>query len=199
MRNNTNNLNKAKAEKLELQRRAEIYRILSNTDDDGREGRAFEIACARSLSLKVTVSPQGKTDVSLKMYRNGKAVYVPAECKTNGGRINTLLDGSNKARFVIYRLRFIQKHKAGKKTPYREEERNIPAVIIPTTLFLNMVKECNALKAMNHNGVQDGIGLQPSNKQMYLRLQEYISNYGSTVLFDREADYDMAEFDGLEL
>lgn len=192
-------MNSAKADKLEAMRRAEIYRILSNTEDDGREGRAFEIECARSMSLKVTVSPQGKTDVSIKMFRNGRPVYFPAECKTNGGRIDSLLDGTNKAKFVIYRLRFIQKHKAGKKTEYREELRTVPAVIIPTQLFLNMVQECNAFKAVSHNGKQDGIALQPSSKKMYLRLMEYIENYGGTVLFDRNADYDSAEFDGLEL
>lgn len=192
-------MNSAKAQKLEAMRRAEIYRILSNTEDDGREGRAFEIECARSLSLKVSVSAQGRTDVSIKMHRNGKAVYLPAECKTNGGRIDSLLDGSNKAKFVIYRLRFVQKHKAGKKTEYREELRSVPAVIIPTDLFLDMVKECNAFKAVNHNGKQDGIALQPSSKKMYDRLTEYIENYGGTVLFDRNTEYDLAEFDGLEL
>lgn len=194
-----NRLNIAKMEKNEALRRAEIYRILSNTEDDGREGKAFEIACARCLSAKVTVSAQNRVDVSIRMTKKGKVVYLPAECKTNGGRITDLLNGSNKAKFVIYRLRFIQKHKPTKTLPAREELREIPAVIIPTDLFLDMVKECNALKAVAHNGVQDGIALQPSSKKMFLRLQEYIENYGNSVLFDRMAEYDLAEFDGLEL
>lgn len=189
----------AKADKNEERRRAEIARILANVEDPGRDGKAFEIACARCLSTKVTVSPQGKADVSIRMLRNGKPTYFSAECKTNGGRVTTLLDGTNKAKFVLYRLRFIQKHKAGKTVGYREELREIPAVIIPTKLFINLLEECGALKGVNHNGVQDGIAIQPSNKKMFLRLQEYVENYGNAVVFDREAEYDLAEFADLEL
>lgn len=199
MKEKMNALHLAKAEKLEGERQATISRLLSNTSDDGRHGRAFEVSCARVLSNKTSVSAQGRVDVSIKMTVNGSVKYVSAECKTNGGRVDDLLNGSNKAKFVIYRLSFVQKHKATAKKPAHNEIREIPAIIIPTEMFLSMLKQCNALKSIAHGGVVDGTAIQPSSKKMFLRLQEYIDNYGGSVLFDRNACYDMAEFDGLEL
>lgn len=199
MKEKMNALHLAKAEKLEGERQVTISRLLSNTSDDGRHGRAFEVSCARVLSNKTAVSAQGRVDVSIKMTVDGSVKYVSAECKTNGGRVDDLLNGSNKAKFVIYRLSFVQKHKATAKKPAHDEIREIPAVIIPTELFLSMLKQCNALKSVAHGGVVDGTAIQPSSKKMFLRLQEYIDNYGGSVLFDRNACYDMAEFDGLEL
>lgn len=186
----------AKFEKIRNEKSAEI---LQNTADDGRFGRAFELSCARIYSAKVGVSAQGKKDISIKIEINGKIHYVPAECKTNGGRVDSLLNGENKSQFIIYRLEFVQKHKATKTAPEWEEVRAVPAIIVPTELFLQMLKECNALKAICHKGVQDGIGIQPSSKKMYERLIAYIDNYGDCVLFDRERTYTNYDFEGLEL
>ena len=186
----------AKSEKI---REAEVKKILQNVSDPGRYGRVFELDCARILSRKTSVSKQGQTDVAVKVIVNGKARYLPAECKTNGGRINDLLDGSNKSVFVIYRLNFTQKFKATKTAPAREENRQIPPVIIPTALFVAMLTECNAIKAVSHGGVQDGIAIQPSSKRMYERLSAYVDNYGEAVLFDKTRTYQEWDFEGLEL
>ena len=186
----------AKFENIRKEKTAEILR---NTADDGRYGRVFEMDCARVRSRKTCVSKQGQVDVSIKMEINGKIRYIPAECKTNGGRIDDLLAGTNKSPFVIYRLQFTQKHKASKTAPAREEHRNIPAVVVPTSLFLQMLTECNAIKAVAHNGVQDGIAIQPSSKKMFERLTAYIENYGECVLFDRERTYADFDFEGLEI
>lgn len=185
--------------KFENIRNENIVVILQNTADDGRNGRAFELSCARVHSRKTCVSKQGKADISIKIEINGKIRYIPAECKTNGGRIDDLLNGKNKSAFVIYRLQFTQKHKASKSAPAREEHRNIPAVIIPTALFLQMLTECNAIKEVAHNGVVDGLAIQPSSKKMYERLTAYIDNYGECVLFDRERTYADYDFEGLEI
>lgn len=185
--------------KFEKIRNEKVEKILENTSDSGRYGRTFELSCARIRSTKVSVSKQGQNDISVKMEINGKIRYIPAECKTNGGRIDDLLNGKNKSPFVIYRLQFVQKHKATKTAPEWEENRAVPAVIVPTELFLQMIKECNALKAICHKGVQDGIGIQPSSKKMYERLTAYIENYGDCVLFDRERTYADFDFEGLEL
>ena len=125
--------------KFEQKRVEKIAEIIQNTIDDGRFGRAFELACARVRSTKVRVSKQGEKDISVKMEINGKIRYVPAECKTNGGRIDSLLSGENKSPFIIYQLNFTQKHKATKTAPEWEEVRAIPAVIVPTELFLQMI------------------------------------------------------------
>lgn len=169
-----------------------------NPNNDGYNGIIFELSCARAGSHKTRVSKQGQIDVFVKVIINGKVKYVPAECKTNGGRVNDLLDGSNKSRFVIYKLDFTQKHKASKKSPAWDEVRRIPAVIVPTALFLQMLTECNAIKAIAHGGVQDGIAIQPSSKRMYERLTAYIENFPDMV-FSPETTYEGWMFEGLEL
>ena len=174
-------------------------RYLENTADSGRMGRAFELSCARIRSAKTCVSKQGQADISVKMEIDGKIRYIPAECKTNGGRIDDLLMGKNKSPFIVYRLQFVQKHKATKKAAEWEENRSVPAVIVPTDLFLRMLTECNAIKAVAHNGIQDGLAIQPSSKKMYERLVAYIENYGDCVLFDRERTYADFDFEGLEI
>lgn len=180
------------------QRMTAIARELSNAHNPGAMGRAFELSCARAGSRKTCVSKQGKTDVSVKVIINGKARYMPAECKTNGGRVDDLLNGSNKSAFVIYQLTFVQKHKATKKAEAWEETRSIPAVIVPTALFLQMLTECNAIKAIAHGGVQDGIAIQPSSKRMYERLTAYTENFPDMV-FSPETTYEDWMFEGLEL
>lgn len=185
--------------KFETIRNEKTAEILQNTADNGRFGRAFELSCARVKSHKTTVSKQGQSDISVKMEINGKIRYIPAECKTNGGRIDDLLTGKNKSGFVIYRLEFTQKHKATKTAPAREEKRLVPAVIVPTNLFLQMLTECNAIKAVAHNGIQDGLAIQPSSKKMFERLTAYIENYGECVLFDRQRTYADFDFEGLEI
>lgn len=184
--------------KYEIKRQALIAEILANENDPGRHGKAFELSCARSLSKKDRVSAQGKFDNYIRFSRNGKDSYVGAEAKTNGGRVEALLSGENKAKFVIYRLTTVQKHKATKSTPAWVEPRVVPALIIPTALFLQMLKECNALKEMRHGGIVDGIGIQPTSKKMYERLTAYGENYPD-LLFDREAIYEDWMFEGLEL
>lgn len=179
-------------------RTANITFELSNAENPGSKGRAFELMCARSASRKTAVSKQGQVDVSVKILVNAKARYMPAECKTNGGRVNDLLDGSNKSRFVIYKLDFIQKHKASKKAPAWEEIRSTPALLIPTALFTAMLIDCNAIKEIAHGGIVDGIAIQPSSKRMYERLTAYAENYPDMV-FSPEAVYEDWMFEGLEL
>ena len=171
---------------------------LNNTPTQGARGRAFELMCARSASHKTCVAKQGKTDVSVRVVVNNKVKYLPAECKTNGGRVNDLLDGSNKSRFVIYKLDFVQKHKATKKAEAWEEIRSTPALLIPTDLFTAMLIDCNAIKEIAHGGIVDGIAIQPSSKRMFERLTAYAENFPD-MIFSPETDYEDWMFEGLEL
>lgn len=165
---------------------------LMNGADDGRFGRAFELACARTNSHKTSVSKQGQVDVSVKFIDgNGKVKYIPCEAKTNGGRVDELLNGS-KAKYVIYRLEFVQKHKASKTRDAWDEIRTVDPVIIPKALFLAKLKEFNAIKAINRNGEFDGYGIQVSSKKWY----EWLADY--PVKFDNENAYEEWEFEGLE-
>lgn len=174
------------------ERNANSARHLMNNADDGRFGRAFELACARTNSHKTSVSKQGQVDVSVKFIDgNGKVKYVPCEAKTNGGRLDELLNGS-KAKYVVYRLEFIQKHKATKTREAWDEVRTVEPVIIPKTLFLAKLKEFNAIKVINRNGEFDGYGIQVSSKKWYEWLVDY------PVKFDNESTYEEWEFEGLE-
>ena len=157
--------------------------------DSGYFGRVTENQCARPKSRKKCVSSAGQADVHVKY--NGR--YVPAEVKTNGGRVDSLIDGSNKSKFVIYVMEYVQRHKAGKKTEAWEERRSIGPVIIPTALFLNCLQEVNAIKTVNKHGEYDGLGIQVSSKKLYQRLLQW------PVEYDRTRDYTSADFDGLTL
>ena len=175
------------------ERNANMTRYLMNSADDGRFGRAFELTCARLNSHKTCVSKQGQVDLSVKFSDgNGKVKYVPCEVKTNGGRIDELLNGS-KAQYVIYDLHFVQKHKASKKHGAWEERRDLEQpVIIPKALFLAKLTEFGIIKAINRNGEFDGYGIQVSSKKWY----EWLADY--PVKFDNENTYEEWEFDGLD-
>lgn len=173
-------------------RNANRARHLMNTIDDGRFGRAFELECARTNSRKTRVSKQGQVDISVKFAgSNGKAKYEPCEAKINGGRIDELLNGS-KTKYVIYRLDFIQRHKATKTHGAWDEVRTVEPVIIPKDLFLAKLKEFHAIKVINREGKFDGYGIQVSSKKWY----EWLADY--PVKFDNESTYEEWEFEGLE-
>jgi hypothetical protein len=77
--------------------------------------------------------------------------------------------------------------------------RNLPPVIAPVDLFVAMLQEVNAIKAINKNGELDGYGIQVSSKKMFKRLSDYINNYGDAVIFDNEKVFEDWDFEGLEL
>ena len=185
-------LNERKAQAMEAKRKANAQRYLSNANDCGRFGRAFELSCARPLSNKTTVAKQGVTDVSVKFKTATGYKYEPCECKTNGGRIDDLLDGTNKSRYVVYRMDTTQKHKATKSSKEWVEIRRVEPVIIQTHLFLAILKRFNAIKEVRHGGVVDGLAIQVSSKKLYEWLRDY------PVQFDREAVYEEWEFEGVD-
>lgn len=174
-------------------RKALEQKYLANHADCGRYGRVHELRCARAKSHKKGVAEQNEVDVFVKFVsENGKPYYVPCEAKTNGGRVDELLNGS-KAQYVIYDLHFVQKHKASKKHEAYDEYRDLEQpVIIPKALFLAKLVEFNAIKAINRNGELDGYGIQVSSKKWFEWLSEY------PVKFDNESAYEVWEFEGLE-
>lgn len=179
--------------KFEVLRKDLAEKYLKNTADCGRYGRAFELKCARANSKKNSIAEQNETDVFVKFINeNGKTVYIPCEAKTNGGRVDELLNGTSKAKFVIYDLHFVQKHKATKNLPERLEYRDLEKpVLIPVALFLAKLVEFNAIKAINRNGQLDGYGIQVSSKKWFEWLIDY------PVQFDNEGTYEGWEFEGL--
>ena len=177
--------------KAERMRAEAIERYATNEEDCGRWGRVFELECARAKSNKTRVGTQGEVDVSIKVEINGKTFYRPTECKTNGGRVDGLMNGTSRVSYVVYRMDYTQKKKGG------DEWREVPPVVLPVSVFLEMLKACGALKTMRHGGEVDGVGIQVSSKKFYLALCEYIAEYGESVLFDNEKTFDEAIFEAM--
>lgn len=167
--------------------------ILKNMLDSGRFGRVFELECARDKSSKTKIGEQNQKDVSIKFLVDGKIRYLPAECKTNGGRIDGYFNGSVIGKFTIYRLEFTQKLKM------ENEHRYIPPVVIRNDLFIALLQEVNAIKTINRNGEFDGYGIQVSSKKLFNRLNAYIERYGDIVLFDNDKTFNFDDFNNLVL
>lgn len=131
------------------------------------------------------VAGPNEKDTTIRFEINGKIRYLPGEVKTNGGRVNTLLDGTNKVPYVIYAMHLCNSTTGGKL-------REIPQVIIPTPLFCAKLIEFGALKQVRHNGVVDGIAIQPSNKAWFEWLLDYPMVYDKTLTWHED------DFEGLE-
>ena len=129
---------------------------------------------------KKEVAKQGKNDIYF--YLNGKR--VKAESKTSGGRIGSLLDGSNESDYIVYSLNVCNKNTSGK-------ERNVDPVIMPVKMFIDLLVDCNAIKAINKEGKFSEWGIQCSSKELYERLLDY------PITFDPEYHYTDDDFEGL--
>lgn len=129
---------------------------------------------------KTAVSKQNTND--MYFYYNGKR--VKAECKTSGGRIGSLLDGTNKSPFVVYSLDVCNANTNNKP-------RHIDPVIMPVQMFINLLVDCNAVKAINKHGTFDEWGIQCSSKVLYERLLEY------PIMFTPESHYTDDDFEDL--
>jgi len=171
--------------KYEQLRQAEIKRHSANLTDDGRNGRIFELTCAGVYSRKTRVSKQGQADVFVR-FENGN---YAAECKTNGGRIESLMS-AKAPRFVIYKLDFTQKHKATKTAPAWDEKRSIEPRLIPTELFLKVLHRFNAVKSTN--GRNPELAIQPSSKRLYEWLMDY------PITYVKGYRYTADDFEGLD-
>ena len=170
----------------EKKRIAEIERHAENIGhDDGANGRIFELSCASAGSHKVRVSKQGQADVFIH-YGKG---HVSAECKTNGGRISALRK-PGAPRFVIYKLDFVQKHKASKSGPAWDEERHIDPVLIPTAVFLAALDRFGATKSTNGNNPEEAI--QVSSKKFFEWLLDW------PIPYEPGLHYTAEDFEGLE-
>lgn len=176
------------------QKRQERISRLNFETDCGAYGRLFELENAYQNSRKTDIAEQNLTDNFIRFVpKEGttKKRYIPAESKTNGGRVDELLNG-NRAKYVIYKLHLEVNHKAGKRTEARTEIRDIPAVVIPVELFIQKLKEFNAIKAVNRNGEFDGYAIQVSSKKWFQWLETY------PVRWNKEIDYSESMFAGLE-
>ena len=155
--------------------------------DPGALGRIAELQSVSVNSRKVAVSKQGENDIFVHI--GSKRANIPAERKTNGGRIESLRK-PGAPRFVVYSMRFVQKHKAGKTTEAWEELREIDPVLIPTEVFLAALDRFGATKSTNGKNPEEAV--QVSSKKFFEWLLDW------PIPFDPETVYTEEDFEGLE-
>lgn len=172
------------------ERRETAWKILCNTEDDGRFGKAREIGNASLHSVKTTVSRAGKIDNYVAITFAGKTRPVMAESKTGGAE----LDNLPKKGYVLY-SNFTAKQKTCK---WQSGDRfQLQEVIVPADLFRALIEYSGAIyhdKLRTRGGRGDSI--QPSNKYFNCWLGEFAPLYepGKTYsLEDFAALYDLLE------
>ena len=164
---------------------------VDNYKGDGVIGCIAEVLTATPNSNKVTVSNVGRVDCYIKyLTDSGHVVPVSCERKTNGGRIQTVETEFSRAevmsgKYVVYSMDICN---AG--TSYLR--RRVNPVVIPRKLFVEKLREFNAIKAVNRHGILEGYAIQVSSKKLYTWLADWPIGYV------RDAVYSDADFEGLE-
>lgn len=173
----------------EEKRLAKVLEIISNENDCGRWGKAFEILNAKETSHKKGVAKQGRVDNYFTF--NGKA--TPFESKTNGGRIGNLY--KTKMQFIVYKMAFDTRTYTKKDgTQGGGKHYETDSVIMKISDFLQLLEECNAIKVIGHKDLEDSEpAIQGDSVKLYKRLIEY------PIIFDRNATYTSDDFEDLEI
>lgn len=153
----------------------------------GAKGCIAELLSVTKDSTKVAVSKQGEVDVYVHL--GSKYANIPAERKTNGGRIASLRE-PDAPRFVVYSMDFIQRHKACKKRDAWDERRIIDPVLIPTPVFLAALDRFGATKSTNGKHPEEAI--QVSSKAFFEWLLDWPIPYINGTV------YQESDFEGLE-
>ena len=172
-------------------RKALCQKYLENLNDSGRFGRIDELISVKPTSHKTRVSKQGKTDITIRFHNGNKVVNKAVERKTNGGRIEDLIQALEKGndKLIAYKIDYTVKHplKDGTVT----EEIRKADIIALFSQFYTMLKEVGAIKWTNGNNNERAI--QVSSKKMYDRLLDWV------IPFDVNSVYSMDDFEGLEM
>ena len=172
-------------------RKALCQKYLENIKDDGRFGRIDELISVKPSSRKTRVSKQGKTDITIRFNNGNKIVNKAVERKTNGGRIEDLIQAFEKGndKFIAYKLDYTVKHTL-KDGTIKEEIRKADILAL-FSQFYNMLEEVGAIKWTNGNNNERAI--QVSSKKMFDRLLDWV------IPFDVNSVYSMDDFEGLEM
>ena len=172
-------------------RKALCLKYLENLNDSGRFGRIDELISVKPSSRKTRVSKQGKTDITVRFHNGNKVVNKAVERKTNGGRIEDLIQALEKGndKLIAYKLDYTVKHPL-KDGTINEEIRKADIIAL-FSQFYAMLNEVGAIKWTNGNNNERAI--QVSSKKMYDRLLDWV------IPFDVDSVYSMDDFEGLEM
>ena len=152
--------------------------------DCGAYGKIAEII--NGGKRKKAVSKQGKNDIYFSLEIEGKVKRVKAENKINGGRIGSLLDGSNNCKFIVYSMDVCNTGTSGVL-------RHLDPIIMPVEMFIDLLEDVGAIKAVNEKGKFADWGIQATNKELFLRLCDY------PIIFNPSTVYTLDDFDGIEV
>lgn len=161
-------------------RDAKIAKYLENERDDGRFGRQFELECARNRSQKTGISKQGEKDNSIKIQDASGIHYHSLESKTGGGRIDNM-----DSEYIAYYMKVNNKN-----TQFATREI-IPVVMRMGTFFW-LLRELDVIKEIAHGGIVDGHGIQVSNKNFFLIMDNYPLKFSNKVTYT-DLDFMRAE------
>lgn len=181
-----------KASKAEIARFENVTAVLSNSNDDGRIGKAFEMLNVADTSRKAYVAAQGKIDGYF--YLDGKR--KPVEYKTNGGRIGSLYKMTKpESAYIIYSMDFETRQTYRKDgTPRPTKHYTVAPVILKVSDFLAILEHCGATKVIEHKGKGDKeIAVQGDSAKLAKCLADY------PITFDPNTKYTTEDFEDLEL
>lgn len=134
---------------------------------NGANGCAFELSCHSSRAKSTKIGKGKNNDITVYIDIGGGYCRAErAECKTNGGRIDSILAAVERGNdfIVIYELSVMNSTTGNNLI-------HIPARYCLASKFIEILKECNAIKAIRKNGEIDGYGIQPSNRQLWKELE----------------------------
>lgn len=161
------------AKKVEEKRaeKAEYYGKQDFRNDDsqnGANGIRFEFECHSSRDKRDKIGKNKNDDISVYIdLGNGYCRKERAECKTNGGRIDHIIEAVEKGKefMVIYELALMNSTTGGKYV-------YIPAVYCPASKFIEILTDCKAIKTVNKKGEFDGYAIQPSKRNFWKALEQ---------------------------
>lgn len=159
--------------------------IESNFHGDGLNGCLYELWSHPANSPTLEVKGHNSVDTYVKVMTENGLRRIPAENKTNVGRVGSLY-GKKAPAFVVYTLNLDYDYKGerGKERWY------VPAVVIPTSVLLDYFsRDPKAVRSCKGDDIQ----IQARRKSWYEALQNW------PIPFDPETVYTMDDFEGLVL
>lgn len=151
--------------------KAEYYGKKDFRNDEtqnGTNGIRFELECHSSRDKRTKIGKNKNDDITVYIdLGNGFCRKERAECKTNGGRIDNILNAVKRGEefMVIYELSLLNSTTGGKYI-------YVPAVYCPASKFIEILTECKAIKTVNKNGGFDGYAIQPSKRAFWRELEK---------------------------
>lgn len=155
--------------------RMQLIEYLENNPngDDGAKGKIFELLTAHDKSKKRAVAKANEKDTYIRWHNGEKIVYRPAEAKTNGGRVDNLLQAGDET-LVIYMLEMNNSN-----TLYKTRE--VEPLLFTVAEFRTILNRMDLIRDIKRDGELDGHGIQASLKPWYEYLLQVVKACPSRV------------------